>query len=100
MRCTWDPLPTTRARPARRCNPTKGHGGVGAMGDGAPNDPIAVIRIRISLSPKAAVGAMPAQSDGIRVGDTVTLGIRPHDLVEHAVGTIMGQVALGRAAWQ
>lgn len=24
----------------------------------------------------------------------MTLGIRPHDLVEHAVGTIMGQVAL------
>ena len=35
-----------------------------------------------------------ARGAGLRVGDTVTLGIRPHDLTEQASGTIVGLVAL------
>jgi multiple sugar transport system ATP-binding protein len=37
--------------------------------------------------------AIPADATDIKPGDTVTLGIRPHDL-EHRAGTISGQVVL------
>ena len=38
--------------------------------------------------------AIPASTDGLKVGDSVTLGIRPHDLSVAAAGTIPGEVAL------
>jgi multiple sugar transport system ATP-binding protein len=38
--------------------------------------------------------AIPADPDGISVGDTVTLGIRPHELTNAASGSIVGQVVL------
>jgi multiple sugar transport system ATP-binding protein len=38
--------------------------------------------------------AIPADSSGINVGDTVTLGIRPHELSNASSGSIVGQVLL------
>ncbi|UJW86625.1 ABC transporter ATP-binding protein [Devosia sp. SL43] len=38
--------------------------------------------------------AIPADTSALKVGDTITLGIRPHDLSEGASGTIVGEVAL------
>ena len=40
-----------------------------------------------------ATMAIPADGTGIKPGDTVTLGIRPHDLLNQA-GTIVGEVVL------
>jgi len=37
---------------------------------------------------------VPAATDGLKSGDTVTLGIRPHDLVAEASGSMAGQVSL------
>ena len=37
---------------------------------------------------------VPADSSHLKVGDTVTLGIRPHDLSDHSAGNIVGRVAL------
>ncbi|KKC33321.1 ABC transporter ATP-binding protein [Devosia psychrophila] len=38
--------------------------------------------------------AIPANPTGIKPGDTVTLGVRPHALDRNASGTIVGQVGL------
>ncbi|MBJ3784731.1 ABC transporter ATP-binding protein [Devosia sediminis] len=38
--------------------------------------------------------AIPADASGISVGDTVTLGIRPHELSNASTGSIVGQVML------
>jgi multiple sugar transport system ATP-binding protein len=38
--------------------------------------------------------AIPANGDGLRAGEAVTLGIRPHDLEEQASGVIAGEVGL------
>jgi multiple sugar transport system ATP-binding protein len=38
--------------------------------------------------------SIPADPTGIKPGDTVTLGVRPHALQQSASGTIVGQVAL------
>jgi multiple sugar transport system ATP-binding protein len=38
--------------------------------------------------------AIPADSAGLKPGESVTLGIRPHDLSEGASGTIAGEVGL------
>ena len=37
---------------------------------------------------------VPADSAGLKIGDTVTLGIRPHDLSDNSAGNIVGRVAL------
>ena len=38
--------------------------------------------------------AIPADVSGLKAGDSVTLGIRPHDLSAGTAGTIVGEVGL------
>ncbi|GLQ11444.1 hypothetical protein GCM10007913_33760 [Devosia yakushimensis] len=37
---------------------------------------------------------VPADPASLKVGDTVTLGIRPHDLLEQSSGNLAGEVSL------
>jgi multiple sugar transport system ATP-binding protein len=50
-------------------------------------------RVAVAGKDMASI-AIPARTDGLKPGDTVTLGIRPHDLSEESGGAIVGRVAL------
>jgi len=56
-------------------------------------DAIAATTITVSGKDLAPV-AIPASSDGLKVGDTVTLGIRPHALTMPTTGSIVGKINL------
>jgi multiple sugar transport system ATP-binding protein len=49
--------------------------------------------VRVSSRDLAAT-AIRARSDGLKKGDSITLGVRPHALVPNQNGNVVGQVAL------
>ncbi len=49
----------------------------------------------VTVSSKdVASASIPATTDGLKIGDTVTLGIRPHNLALTTSGNLVGQVSL------